>query len=765
MKRIRNDATLFVMLVIGSILAGWTAWLLACGPFLVDLEPVLARAPADKPRFALGELGVVRPAFDQRYLIQAYRTLSGRPPVREPRLAAAPASRSGPGDPQPSPIEQWADMSSRILRTPNPPGYELYSSQSRRVPGDDSYQTFWNCTDAAFDHAVRTLRARIDRFGPVSPEVGEWTRAQAAVFANCHDGPLVLPKPAANTDDALIRADRAYQAAAAYFYAVEYGEAERRFRAIAADPTSPWRPYGRYLAARANIRLATLGAKDGPPRRAAFATAEQDLRAVLADAGATPLHRSARGLIDFLGARFHPVERLHELSNILSTSPAPGKQDFVDYRFVLGRLSDGGTAAPARAEIVRNDDLTDWLLTLGGARDQALARALERWNEGKSPQWLVAALWELQARHPAADAVLDAARRVDRRSAAFPTVAFLRVRLLAALGREGEAREILASLPERSERGFGAEAVNLLKAERLMLAETFDQFLANAPRTIVTTWTNSEDRIPNGRVVLKPRSHDEPVLDEDASIAFTERLPLDRLVEASLSNAMPGRLRLRVAMAAWTRAILLQREDAAARLVPVLRELAPALRDDLDRYARAGTAEDRQRAGVLLWLKTPGAGVAVRHLDDDYSFEVVDPGREFDHVFRRNWGCGFKDMADPGKQGRGASEVVRMLYAEGRVPYPAFVTAAEQGAVGRELRAIAAAGPARSYLALEAIRWAEAKPDDPAAAEALAQAVEGWRWGCGDDEKSEIARRAFTTLHRRFPHSDAAKRTPYWYRR
>jgi hypothetical protein len=766
MTRIRSsihNAPLFVTLAIGSILAGWTAWLLACGPFVVDLEPVLPRAPADKPRFALGELGVVRPAFDQRYLIQAYRTLSGRSPARGPRLVIAPTTRSGPENPQPSPIEQWADVSSRILGTPRPASYELFSSQSRRMPGDDPYQTLWNCTDEAFDHAMRTLRARIARFGPASSEVSEWTRAQAAVFDNCHGGPLVLPEPAANTADVLIRADRAYQTAAAYFYAVEYAEAERRFRAIAADATSPWRPYGRYLAARANIRLATVGAKDEQRVRVAFATAEEDLRAVLADADASPLHRSARGLIDFLAARIHPVERLHELSKTLSTSPAPGEQDFVDYRFVLSRLSEGGKGAPARAEIVRNDDLTDWLLTFGGG-DQALARPLEQWKEGDSAQWLVAALWQLQGRHPAADAVLDAARRVDRRSPAFPTVAFLRVHVLAALGRRREARDVLASLPVRSERGFGAEAVNLVKAERLMLAETFDQFLANATRTIVTNWTDREGHLPNGRVVLKPRSHDEPVLDEDASITFTERLPLDRLVEASLSKAMPSRLRLRAAMAAWTRAILLQRDDAGARLVPVLRELAPPLRDDLDRYARAGNAEDRHRAGVFLWLNTPGAGVTVRHLDDDYSFDVVDPAREFDHVFRRNWGCGFQDKVDPEKQGRGSSEVIRLLYADSRVPYPVFVTAAERSAVGRELRAIVATGAARSYLAVEAIRWAEAKPDDPAAAQALAQAVEGWRWGCGDDDKWEIPRRAFTTLHRLFPKSDAAERTPYWYR-
>src|SRR6185436_14488684 len=101
--------------------------------------------------------------------------------------------------------------------------------------------------------------------------------------------------------------------------------------------------------------------------------------------------RSARGLIDFLAARIHLVERLHELSNTLSTSPDPGEQDFVDYRFVLSRADDR-ISGPPRDEIVRNDDLTDCLLTFRGVRDQALTRALERWNEGHSAQWLVAVL-------------------------------------------------------------------------------------------------------------------------------------------------------------------------------------------------------------------------------------------------------------------------------------------------------------------------------------------------------------------------------------
>ena len=42
---------------------------------------------------------------------------------------------------------------------------------------------------------------------------------------------------------------------------------------------------------------------------------------------------------------------------------------------------------------------------------------------------------------------------------------------------------------------------------------------------------------------------------------------------------------MRVATAAFSRAFLLNRDDAAGRLVPVLRTLAPALQVDLERKA------------------------------------------------------------------------------------------------------------------------------------------------------------------------------------
>jgi hypothetical protein len=80
--------------------------------------------------------------------------------------------------------------------------------------------------------------------------------------------------------------------------------------------------------------------------------------------------------------------------------------------------------------------------------------------------------------------------------------------------------------------------------------------------------------------------------------------------------------------------------------------------------------------------------------------------------------------------------------------------------VEREIQALRKAGKASAYLITEALAWGRAAPADPDVAEALALAVEGWRWSaCGDYNESDLPRRAFTMLHRQFPTSDWARRT------
>jgi hypothetical protein len=743
-KRIASAA------IVAGAAAG--AYVLACGPFLIDLRTVATVYPAHLEQYGRGHLGVVRPHFARRYLVQAYRRFSGQPALRNV-VPPAPVSNDPP---VPTPLETWQDERAAPLGAEAggaaPPPILTY----RRV-GD--YQSIENCLDGGFLSAVATLKARAARFGASSPVTRDWIKAQDAVFYNCAGDPFVAPASAAPSADPLVRADRAYQIAAAHFYATHYDEAIQRFRAIAADAASPWRPYGRYMAARALIRQGTV-----PEVRqtAPLLAAEAELRRVIEDPAAASLHASARGLIDFIAVRVRPAERLRELSAVLTRERTVANQQILDYeRLMDGFVGDTTTyvydEVPERIAVAQSADLNDWVLAMQGTGAAATSRALAKWKDTRSLPWLAAALWRVPAANADSGALLEAAARVDPSSPAFATLSFLRVRLLAAAGRREEARAVLATLPSKPGDGVESETVNLFLAERFMLADSMAELLANAPRDTIPEEVTAGIRQP--LISDAPR---QPVFDNDAGDVFSKRMPLARLVEAATSRALPERLRLRVAAAAFARAWLLRRDDAAVAVAPVLRSLSPPVRADVERFEAAPTPEARRIAGLRLLLRTPGIRANVKGLEDDNDYYTQrELRRQFDHVFQRDWWCGAD--RDGYERERADSELIEVLYGGKEVPFPAFVTAVEQAAVQRERAAILALGAAPTYLAREAVKWAQAQPADAGAAEALAHAVEGTRWGCTDRQSSAASRAAFQTLHRLFPRSEWARKTRYWY--
>ena len=226
------------------------------------------------------------------------------------------------------------------------------------------------------------------------------------------------------------------------------------------------------------IRAATVPG-DHPGKDAELSAAEAELRAVVDDPAAAALHRSALGLIDFVGARIRPVQQLHVFARKLNANLDVTEQDFDNYRWTLAHLpNDAGEVAADRSRARRRPVRLD-PEHAGRRRGRAGAVAGDQ-VDAVARGCAVAAAW-------AARFGRCAARRralADRRSAAYPTVAFLRVRLLARLDRADEARAALAMLPRSAQPPFDAEAVNLLRAERLMLATTIDEFLRNAGRDV-----------------------------------------------------------------------------------------------------------------------------------------------------------------------------------------------------------------------------------------------------------------------------------------
>jgi hypothetical protein len=740
-----------VVAIAAVLAAATTAYVLACGPFLTELKSVETVVPPHLEQYGRGNVGVVRPHFARRYLVQAYRRFSGMPPLPNVVARAPVSSRRA----APSPLEAWERERNTVLGLPAGTVNLPVIVRERRIA---DYQSVENCLDDGFLAAATTLNARAARYGASSPVTREWLRAQDAVFANCGGDPFVVPAAAPPSADPLTRADRAYQTAAAYFYGMRYDEAIQRFRAIAADSSSPWRPYGRYMAARALIRQATVPEKQmTEPLQAA----EGELRRVLEDPSTASLQASARGLLDLIALRLQPIERLRTLSASLTDTRSVTDQQLTDYQRLMDRLVGDTTefdyvSVPERSAIAQSHDLNDWILSMQGTGAAAADRAVAQWKRTGSLPWLAAALWRLPAAHNDGPTLLEAAARVDRSSPAFATVAFLRVRLLAARGQRDQTRALLATLAAKPGDGIEPETLNLLGAERFMLADDLKELLASAPRAVlpdrVYSWRGAE---------MTGEALRQPILDDDAGAVFSSRMPLARLVEAATSTVLPDRLRLRVASAAFARAWMLEKHDEALALTPVLRALAPSLRADLAPFESAADAADRHIAGLRLLLRTPGLRASVIGIEDDEDYRQSQLRREFDHTFRRNWWCSF--AAAGTEQHKPDSELIALLYPDGTVPYPSFLSAEERAQTERELSALGALGAAPGYLANEAIKWATARPADLDAAEALAHAVEGIHWGCADGNTTVASRTAFQTLHRLFPKSEWALKTKYWY--
>jgi hypothetical protein len=68
---------------------------------------------------------------------------------------------------------------------------------------------------------------------------------------------------------------------------------------------------------------------------------------------------------------------------------------------------------------------------------------------------------------------------------------------------------------------------------------------------------------------------------------------------------------------------------------------------------------------------------------------------------------------------------------------------------------------APEYLIAQTVEWVNGHSGDSRASEALHLAVRTARYGCG--AKQGASKAAFQLLHRRYPDSEWARRTKYWY--
>jgi hypothetical protein len=247
--------------------------------------------------------------------------------------------------------------------------------------------------------------------------------------------------------------DRAYQMAAAEFYAAQFEQARAGFVAIGAENGSPWQAGAGYLAGRVLVRQAFLGRSGEEDPLKAFdpvkmAAAEQQLRAYLATGPGQPWRQAAEAELALVRIRLEPDVRAKELGTLVAGSAPVGAtvgglsgskaghdanyaQDLRDLLWVTdaktpeglraqgqwypgeqmpdaahpGQMRDktlddakvAADGAQLRAYLgsagVRGDaDAVDWAVTMQSLSPAAAQHAMEQWQKTRALPWMVAAL-------------------------------------------------------------------------------------------------------------------------------------------------------------------------------------------------------------------------------------------------------------------------------------------------------------------------------------------------------------------------------------
>jgi hypothetical protein len=331
---------------------------------------------------------------------------------------------------------------------------------------------------------------------------------------------------------------------------------------------------------------------------------------------------------------------------------------------------------------------------------QAYGRgALDQWRARHTLPWLIAAL---QAAHPGdstAPELLAAARQVKPDSPGFVTVGYQMVRLLPTDDARAKAGEMLAG-------SLPLSARNQFRARRLELARSFEEFLEFAPRHPVAEATFAVAPVETAR----------DFLDNDSTLILNRDIPLALLKQASANTLLPDVAREQLKNVVSARALVLSDSPRFGEVFALLK--APGMRPYVDSGYGRNTGE----------------------------LAKIDP-------YRDNWWCSPSAINLPNNS----------VLLEAPPSGAPFLSAADRDQAAAEWKKLKSVATGPNWLGAQTLAFAQAHPQDPRVPEALYLVVRATRYGCTDRETGDFSHRAFDLLHRRYPNSEWAKKTPYWF--
>lgn len=700
-------------------------------------------------RFQAGDLGVIQPGMRRIYLYTAWRAFS-----LGPKVAASPGLQGGLARADGSAFEQgWI--------APDDAAYQPLTGRLAavlHVPADDAaLRTMVACPAPATRYAVDVLRSASARPDATPERVDAWVLAQFKVATACqvaddwryrygNEKPPELESPAAPaaTEPLYWRQLNAYQRAAWAFQARRYAESTALFEQIGAVPGHPMRDLGAYLALRSEVRRALAGRiQDVAPaeREQQARTLEQRANAILADARLAPMHEPTRALLRAMRADLTPETRLAELNRDLDNPAADP--------FALDRLGDWSVLMnrlkPQDVQGLRTShEFIDWIETVRSctglapnpACEPAGAHALARWQQTQSRPWLVAALMLPQAALPA---LMQAGLALPPDDPAYVTVRYHLARLNRLNGKPAEARAIADGVLQRQ---LSPATRNLLREERFAVATSVPE----AARYLLRTNVDYAMRRSAGSP-----AEGETMINDDGLAWLNLDLPVAGLVELAGQPALSPSLRARVAGAAWIRAALLDKLDEGRQAGALLAQLAPVSADAVARYGRAGSSAERRH---IVLVEAVRVGMQAQL---EMSAQPIAPVPPADATASA-W-CSFK-TGDAASEPHTYREFMPPAFGWRLPDSPDTGDAAMRRA---ELARLAALKTATGVLGDDVLAWAAGHADDPALPWLLHVVVMSTRGGCLDADANTLSRSAWNLLHKRYPHSEWAAQTPYFY--
>jgi hypothetical protein len=419
--------------------------------------------------------------------------------------------------------------------------------------------------------------------------------------------------------------------------------------------------------------------------------------------------------------------------------------------------------------VLRGDDLGDWIFTLQTEDPNAYGHALHRWRDTDSRAWLAVALIKAAKGSPGVNTLMRDAQAVSRDAPEFPTVAHELIRLLMDLGNKDAARHLADQVISESFAMLPVSARNEFLEQRAALARSLTEFLKYSQQKPVVfteygrlgsladllqiekaSWDPEyTERTKDDYEAATEETYKE-LLPWDERFAFDEKtadllnwhFPLEALVEAARDPALPPYLQRQLSLAAWTRAVLFRRHEFANQITADVLKVAPEMTSLLNSYLQARTLAEKNHAALFVLLKFPNLSPFIKSGIPD-----SDTPERLDYYFESAWWCTLEET----EYNQHSEEVPKV------VRKPDFLTAQQIASAASERDKLKAIGDAKRFLGQLVLDWAKVSPEDSRIPEALYiafQANVSYKYGCGGwEHDDEIQQEAQRLLRQRYSSS------------